>query len=81
MLSAIFDSAALVDGVATGFRWFADGLLWLISPARRTRIRSNWSARGRLYKYTQVGSWLVALFVACLLCLFLVAAFGHWPGT
>jgi hypothetical protein len=71
MLSAILDGLALFDGIATCLRWFGDGLLWLLSPTRRIQIRSTWAARGLMYKYAQVMSWFVALFVALLLCLFL----------
>lgn len=81
MLSAIFDALVVIDFIATCLRWFVDGLLWLLSSSHRVRIRSNWAAHGRMYKYAQLMSWFFALFVAFLCGLFLLAAFTSHRGA
>jgi len=75
MISALLDGLAALDGGQLILSWFADGLFWVFSPARRAAVRGRWVERGRLYKYGQVLSWWLVLFLAILLVLFLLAAY------
>jgi len=75
MFSALLDGLAALDGAQVILSWFADGLFWVFSPARRVAVRARWVERGRLYKYGQVLSWWFVLFLAVLLVLFILAAF------
>jgi len=75
MFSALLDGLSALDGAQVILSWFADGLFWVFSPARRAAVRARWVERGRLYKYGQVLSWWFVLFLAVLLVLFILAAF------
>jgi len=75
MFSALLGGLAALDGAQVILSWFADGLFWVFSPARRVAVRARWVERGRLYKYGQVLSWWFVLFLAVLLVLFILAAF------
>ena len=71
---ALLDAIAGIDGAYTLLSWFGDGIFWLFSPTRRSKVRARWAERGRLFKYGQVISWLVALFIFVVSILFVVAA-------
>jgi len=72
---AFLDALTGMDAIASVLWWFTDGILWLFSPDRRAKVRARWAERGRLYKYGQILSWWLVLFIVTVITLFIAAAF------
>jgi len=72
---ALLDALTGIDAIANVLWWFTDGILWLFSPTRRAKVRARWAERGRLYKYGQIVSWWLVLFIVATITLFIAAAF------